>query len=127
MTTEQELREKIERLEGENLTLKLGEAEKIRQARKDMWQMILNFLNPALIALVGLLQYHTSSNLDAKLTRADENRTRIEEKIDETRETNKTVAVEARTAAERAAITAEHVKTAVAELKGKMGDASPDK
>jgi hypothetical protein len=120
MTTEQDLRDKIERLEGENLTLRLGEADKIRQARKDMWQMILNFLNPALIALIGYFNYHSNSVLDAKLDRADENRTRIEEKIDETRETNKTAVIEARTAAERAAITAEHVKTAVAELKGSM-------
>jgi hypothetical protein len=125
---EDELQRKVDELNNEILRLRLNEQGLIRNWWKDMAQMLLQAITPLIVGYATWLGYQANSKLDT----ADANRTRIEEKIDEAKETTKSVAVTAEKAAERAQSTVEHVKlgtqeikTAVAELKGKMGDAAP--
>ncbi len=95
-----------------------------RNNSRQFWERIVILILAAIPNYMNLaMQYKTGDRLVTAtqiLNKADEDRSRIEEKIDETKETAKVVATEARSAVEKAEVTAEHVKTAVAELKSGM-------
>lgn len=90
-----------------------------RKQRREFWMRVLTTLITALPSLMAA--YYGYSN-STQIQKADVDRSRIEEKLDEQHATTKEAVTEARSAVEHAKVAAEETKTAVAVIKTKMGE-----